>query len=65
VTIVNQKLKDIGGLSAFLGGGSFDAVIDNNSKEVDEASAIAAAVKVRVKVRVRFEVRVRVRVRAR
>ena len=47
VTIVTKKLKELTELSGFLGSGAtFDAVIDNNSKEVVQAEAIASAVKV-------------------
>lgn len=46
VTIIQKKLKEASELSGFLGTGSFDAVIDNNSKEVAQAAAIADAVKV-------------------
>ena len=49
VTIVQKKLKEASELSGFLGTASFDAVIDNNSKEVAQATAIADAVKVRIK----------------
>jgi hypothetical protein len=41
-------LKEISQLTEFLGSGlKYDAVIDNNSKDVEQASAIASAVKVR------------------
>ena len=47
VTIVTKKLKEITELSGFLSSSSpFDSVIDNNSKEVDQAAVIATAVKV-------------------
>ena len=49
MTIVEKKLKEASELSGFLGTASFDAVIDNNSKEVAQATAIADAVKVRTK----------------
>ena len=41
-------MKEISQLTEFLGSGlKYDAVIDNNSKDVEQASAIASAVKVR------------------
>ena len=47
MTIVTKKLKEITELSGFLSSSSpFDSVIDNNSKEVDQAAVIATAVKV-------------------
>ena len=40
-------MKEISQLTEFLGSGlKFDAVIDNNSKDVEQASAITDAVKV-------------------
>lgn len=47
VTVVSAKLKELTALSGFLASGDpYDAVIDNNSKEVAEAAAISEAVKV-------------------
>jgi hypothetical protein len=48
VTVVSAKLKELTALSGFLASGDpYDAVIDNNSKEVAEAATISEAVKVR------------------
>ena len=47
VTIVSKQLKELSELSGYLTSGStFDAVIDNNSKDVEQAAAISDAVKV-------------------
>ena len=47
VTIISKKLKETSQVTEFLGSGlKFDAVIDNNSKDVEQASAITDAVKV-------------------
>ena len=47
VTIISKKLKETSQVTEFLGSGlQFDAVIDNNSKDVEQASAITDAVKV-------------------
>jgi hypothetical protein len=46
VSIVDTKLKDVAQMKTFLASGTkFDAVVDNNSKSVEAATAIADAVK--------------------
>jgi hypothetical protein len=44
--VVNLKLKDLEALNTYLNDKKYDAVIDNNSKDVAQATAITTAVKV-------------------
>jgi hypothetical protein len=44
--VVSLKLKDLEALNTYLNDKKYDAVIDNNSKDVAQATAITTAVKV-------------------